>query len=211
MIAGYGISPTEIDGIADAYKRWFACPKGMGTGYGNVYYHNGKLCSIPYYHVIDDLHYKLVGVEINGVIYLKGYEMNVDLCDIPQALDQIKAYVFSERTCCGVTPNFKIDIPTLREVDVLQKQLHNNFDTDLNLCAIYGKYWVRSDDGNETKFAVIDQLHSQVAIASGKAAIVIPVVHAQENTFFGTIDKFGIPSNETTEVYKDLCNFALNS
>lgn len=208
-LAGFKISITEIDKIAHAYKRWLTCPQGAGINYGNVYYHDGMLYSIPYYPAIEDLHYKLVGIEINGLIYLKGYEMNIHRNSIPKALAQLKEYVFNERVCNGTTPDFEIRIPTITETDNLLKRVRNNFKEELNLCPIYGKYWVCSDDDEKTKLAEIGPMDSGYLKASlQSAAIVIPVVEPRTNAFIGVMDEYGIPSSDTTKTYEKLCALA---
>lgn len=207
----FGVSATEIDGIANAYKQWLDDPIDNACPYGTVYYHNGILYAMPY--PLKGLSSKEVGIEVHGVIYLNGYVHNVTKDEVAEKLSWLKGEVFAKHPyrIKGVDmPNpIKLELPTAKEAKALFDNAYANRYT--KVCNKMGDFWITPSENKPEKTIIsINILHSHVHTPKSEdtKATVYGVVHKSSHVFIGKLDQFGILNRETAKVAKMLMDTA---
>ena len=136
-----GISAEKIDLFAQAYKEWIATgARPLIYEYGLVYYADGMLCSMPF----EVRNLKPVGIEINGVFYVKecleirfnsdfpDWDAGFLFADCPQVtadmisptLQQLKWQIFTGPHS-PEEPDFALELPTVKEICALTEVVNN--------------------------------------------------------------------------------------
>ena len=168
-----GISAEKIDLFAKAYKEWIATgARPLVYDYGLVYYTDGMLCSMPF----EVRNLKPVGIEINGVFYVKKclkIQFNRDFpnwdagflfadcpqtiaTEIPQTLRQLKWDIFTNPDS-PKEPEFALELPTDKEMLALTEVINNEKEHHYQNFFFNSKnYWLSTpQNGKITPFFVM--------------------------------------------------------
>lgn len=199
----FGVSANEVNGVAQAYKFWINNQVDGVKGYRRVYYHKGVLYAMPY--PIPEIESAFVGIEIDGVIYLAGYQCNVAQDKVAEALMWLKGAVFSKftpetRYGVEVPNNIKLELPTWDEVKNLVTKTSDDADVDRVVYSRLSCYWVVSSMGKEDKPAAVSwfDFTSNNFSHDRTEAHVQPVIRPRKGLdFIGRLNHFGVPDDET--------------
>jgi len=201
----FGVSETEIDEIAPAYKTWLKDPIETVSPYGTVYYHDGMLYSMPY--PVSGLSAKVVGIEINGVIYLNGYVHNVLKDEVANSLMWLQGQVFNhlsyKRNGIEMPNTFKLELPTAKEAKLLYDKVYA--DRNTKVCNKMGDFWITPDEAKPEKSVISIQLLKTTTHkpkSEDTKATVYAVIHKNSHVFIGKLDNYGMLSKSTAKVYK---------
>ena len=199
----FGVSANEVNGVAQAYKFWIKNQVEGVKEYRRVYYYKGVLYAMPY--PIPEIESAFVGIEIDGVIYLAGYQCNVAQDKVAESLMWLKGVVFNKftpetRYGVEVPNNIKLKLPTWDEVKNLVTKTSNDADVDGVVYSRFSCYWVVSSTNKEDKPAAVSwfDFTSNNLPQNRSEAHVQPVIRLRKGIdFIGCLNHFGVPNDET--------------
>ena len=205
-IRHFGVTAEEIDEMAKAYKFWLSYPTEFVLGYNKVYYHKGVLYALPY--PIKALEKAFVGIELNGVIYLAGFQCDVCQERIAEFLMWIKGQVFlnlnNVQYGVEIPNNLKLELPTKDEVVALLKISYGNVNLDNIVSCWKAHYWI-SPDSEHPLETVLDMDFVPYSPNKDTKAFIQPVIHPRKGIdFIGHLNRFGVPDKVTAEKYREL-------
>lgn len=206
----FGVSADEVERVAKAYKFWIENPVDFLPVYSNVYYRRGVLYAMPY--PIKELQNSFVGIELNGVIYLAGYQCNVCRDKIDETLMWLKGKVFNKipDVHYGVAmPNqLKLELPTDEEVQTLVEETSDNSALDCVVFSRFSNYWIKLKPGDTDNAATIKSWYDTDNVPCELESVeahIQPVIHPRESIdFIGHVNRYGVPDGETERVYREL-------
>ena len=206
----FNVSADEIDNIRDAYKFWINRPIDFVQTYRKVYYHNGVLYALPY--PLAELKNEFVGIELNGVIYLAGYLCNVRQEKIAQSLLWLKGKIFCNHpyTHYGTEmPNsLTMTLPTGKEILDLISNTQESKDLDSIVFNKNSNFWVTPEPMHPDEIVATALWRSSVTShcpTEKEEAHIQPIIRMRTGLdFIGHLNDFGVPDQETSEVYGKL-------
>ena len=214
----FGVSATEIDGIAKAYKFWLKHPQEcVNRSYRVVYYHEGVLYSLPF--LVDELKDRFVGIEINKVVYY-AFQKRSGKSDISSDLSMMRANIFNFTLETGdwdQTSDINIELPSRQEIISMFNTINGNGMDKLhdgkNLCDavphIYSTWWVVTKSATSTdsqeKMISVEAVRANGICCNDWYSVMQPVSHLRRGVdFIGHINHFGVPDEKTAKVYEKL-------
>lgn len=206
----FGVSANEVNDVAQAYKFWINNQVDGVKGYRRVYYHQGVLYAMPY--PIPEIESSFVGIEIDGVIYLAGYQCNVNQDKVAESLLWLKGAVFCKfapeiRYGVEAPNNIKLELPTWDEVKNLVTKTSNDADMDKLIYSRFSCYWVASSTDKEDKPTAVSWFdYTSSSIPQDRTeAHVQPIIRPRKGIdFIGRLNHFGVPDEETKLVMMKL-------
>lgn len=202
----FNVTAEEVNNIVEGYCHWLKDPVEKLPPFQTVYFLGNKLYSMPYPK--DGLNRRLIGIEIDGVVYLVGWDSDVLQDEIEEQAQIIKADIAEKFPAIN---QFRLRLPTRDEAKILPEKASGiDFDSGHRYEGIYSLYsdvWITPDpDHPERTFATVEERRARPHRPSEntRATLYLVTCPDDEQIFFGEVDDYGIPTPETREAYAEL-------
>ena len=198
----FNVKADEVDEIANGFKYWLEHPVERWLPCNIVYFIGDKLYSLPY--PLENLSYRCVGVEIDGLIYLTHYHENVGQNQVVTDTKEIEARF--AQTFKAIS-QFKLRMPTKDEAKLLLEKTSCYNELSSLICNKSGKVWITPNpDHPEWTVATVKPFYGLPHKPSchTKATLYLVTYPDEGQAFFGEVDEYATPTPETQEVYTKL-------
>lgn len=189
----FGITPEEIGGIANAYKKWYHDQHDSLPPYGMVYCLNNNLYSMPYQD--DRLNKMLVGIEIAGVVYFTCHLNDVSYDELDNRIEKLKSLISQKFEAVDFF-SFKLRMPTESEVKLLQEKTYGE-DLGIDLCNKSGNVWINKHHNNTFVEVKEFDVFAHQSSKKTQATLYLVATPNDDDLFIGKLDHFGIPTAQT--------------
>ena len=143
---------------------------------------------------------RLIGIEIDGTIYLAGYLQKVRLDQLETKISTYKAKLLEKFASLN---GFDLRLPTREEV----KKLVEIVEFIPNCFTQSGDVWITPpSDQPDKKFVSVNGRNVRICrrLSNKTCATLYLVVRPEENFIKGKVDEYGKPTEETLAHYEDL-------
>ena len=202
----FNVTAEEMQDITKGYRYWIKNPLESRPPFNTVYFIDGKLYSMPY--PSDKLSKRSIGIEIDGVVYFTHYCYREDVlkCQLEMDITKLKACI-AERF--AITNQFNLRMPTRDEAKTLVRETYHEESLNFVLGNNIGDVWITPNPDHPEKTVATVSMNSAKLRRPGEfdsAMLYFVICPDDDQIFFGEIDKYGVPTPETQEVYTRLQN-----
>ena len=227
----FGVSETEIEKVAKAYKTWLHFPIEEKSPYNWVYYLNGRLISMPFSinQLFED---HLIGYAVGTKVFMFLHAEDVRRNEVEAQLLSLKKSLDARMLGAEGNADLQVHLPTAEEASLFFTQFASNWLANVMTAA--GEIVEQlPDDGNEyeLQFPINNQIpkmwiapsadepektaiklgfnnsgpYCKTYRPSAKAKMTVtPITDLREGDFIGKLTRYGVPTQATIDMVYEL-------
>ena len=226
----FGVTESEISGIAKFYATWLSCPITEKSAYYWVYYYNGYLVSMPFPIKSLNEKDKLVGYGIGNLVFTVCQTERTTQSRIEDSLQSFND-VLNKRMlgACG-DADIHVQLPTLAEaakifsvfandwldkcqstLSKISENLPSGTEVQVDFTTVneITDMWVTSSSRDSEKSVVkfgfdnSGPYYAEYTPSKRTKATIGAVLHLRKDVdFIGKVGKYGTPNRSTLDMYR---------